>query len=78
VGVAVGTGAECAIRLMVNLGGLAPSRLENVVAVLLFPVITILRTPLPVISDVMSRVAQLLLPNAPEDPRNVTGGGALV
>ena len=64
--------------VITNCGGLAPSRLERLVAVLLVVSIAKLYWPVPVTAAVKSTCVQLLAVIAPELPRSPLNGGALL
>jgi hypothetical protein len=80
IGVAVGPEPppEPLPIVITNCGGLAPSRLEKLVAVLLVVSITKLYWPVPVTTVVKSTCVQLLAVIAPELPRLPLNGGALL
>ena len=64
--------------VITNCGGLAPSRLERLVAVLLVVSIAKLYWPVPVTAAVKSTCVQLLAVIAPELPRSPLNDGALL
>jgi len=64
--------------VITNCGGLAPSRLERLVAVLLVVSITKVYCPVPVTTDVTSTCVQLLAVIAPELPILLPYVGALL
>ena len=63
--------------VIINWGGLAPVRLEKLVAVLLVVAITKLYEPVPVTKDVTSTCVHVLAVILPEFPRALTKAGAL-
>ena len=78
VGVLIVTSDRLLPVVIINCAGLAPSRLERLVAVLLVVSITKLNGPTPVTNVVTSTCVQVLAVIPPELPTLLPNGGALL